>query len=107
MRRRKSYMFTNKNHPERGIMSTVLGILSDTAIGLAVFSSFEMKGKSNARLATVILLSMLFGIAGLVLGILSRLEKDKFYLFPNLGILLNAVAVIATGFIIYAGVFGI
>jgi hypothetical protein len=104
---KKNYMFTNKSHPERGIMSTILGILSDTAIGLAVFSSFTQRGNVGARLACVIMLSMLFGIAGLVLGILSRLEKDRFYFFSNVGILLNAFAVTATGFILYAGVFGL
>lgn len=104
---KKNYMFTNKSHPERGIMSTILGILSDVAIGLAVFSSFRMQGNANARLACTIMLAMIFGIAGLTLGILSRLEKDRFYLFPNLGILLNTIAVAATAFILYIGVFGL
>ena len=96
---KKNFMFTNKSQSERGIMSTVLGILSDVSIGLAVFSSF--------RIGTVILVAMLFSIAGLVFGILSRMEKDKFYFFPDLGILLNGIGVCATGFILYAGVFGL
>ena len=92
---------------ERGIMSTVLGILSDVSIGLAVFSSFRIGGRASARLGTVVLVAMLFSIAGLVFGILSRMEKDKFYFFPDLGILLNGIGVCATGFILYAGVFGL
>jgi hypothetical protein len=35
------------------------------------------------------------------------MEKDKFYFFPDLGILLNGIGVCATGFILYAGVFGL
>ena len=105
--RRRNYMFTNKSHPERGIMGTILGILSDAAIGLAVFSSFKLGGAPSARLATVILVALLFAIAGVILSILSRMEKDRFYIFPNMGILFNTVAIIAAGFIIYAGVFGI
>ncbi len=104
---KKNYMFTNKSHPERGIMSTILGILSDGAIGLAVFSSFRMQGDADARLACVILLAMLFGLVGLILGILSRIEKDTFHFFPNAGIFLNSIAVFATAFILYIGVFGI
>lgn len=105
--RKKNFMFTNKSQSERGIMSTVLGILSDVSIGLAVFSSFRIGGRASARLGTVILAAMLFSIAGLVFGILSRMEKDKFYFFPDLGILLNGIGVCATGFILYAGVFGL
>ena len=63
--------------------------------------------RASARLGTVILVAMLFSIAGLVFGILSRMEKDKFYFFPDLGILLNGIGVCATGFILYAGVFGL
>ncbi|MBQ8198522.1 MAG: hypothetical protein IJZ76_03745 [Lachnospiraceae bacterium] len=104
---KKNYMFTNKSHPERGIMSTILGILSDGAIGLAVFSSFKTGGNESARLACAVMLALIFSIVGLVLGILSRIEKDRFYLFPNLGIILNSVAVIAIAFILYIGVFGL
>ncbi len=103
---RKNYMFTNKSHPQRGIMSTILGILSDGAIGLAVFSAFKAGGAADARMACTVMLALLFAIAGLVLGILSRIEKDKFYFFPNVGILLNGIAVIAVAFILYIGVFG-
>ena len=104
---KKNYMFTNKSHPQRGIMSTILGILSDGAIGLTVFSAFEARGNADARMACMVILALIFAIVGLTLGILSRLEKDKFYFFPNVGILLNSIAVLATAFILYIGVFGL
>lgn len=105
--RRKGYMFTDKSNPQRGIMSTILGILSDGAIGLTVFSSFMNKGAMSPRHGMTIIMSLIFGIIGLVLGILSRMEEDKFYFFPVLGIILNTIAILATGFILYAGVFGL
>ena len=105
--RKRGYMFTNKSNPQRGIMSTILGILSDVSIGLAVFSSFQQAGVPSPRHGMAVMLALIFGLAGLVLGILSRLEKDKFYFFPNLGILLNILAVFAGGFILYVGVFGL
>lgn len=104
---KKNYMFTNKSHPQRGIMSTILGILSDGAIGLAVFSAFKAGGQTSMRLASSVLLAFVFALVGLVLGILSRLERDRFYFFPNVGILLNSLAVIVVAFILYIGVFGI
>lgn len=88
-------------------MSTILGILSVAAIALAVFSSFQIKGQENTRLASVVLLSLIFCITGLIFGILSRFEQDMFYFFSNLGILLNGIAILAVGFILYAGVFGL
>ena len=105
--RKKNYMFTNKSTPQRGIMATILGILSDASIGLAVFSSFRQGGAPSQRLGRAVLLALIFSVTGLVLGILSRLEKDKFYFFSNLGILLNVLGVFAGGFILYAGVFGL
>lgn len=105
--RRRGYMFTDKSNPQRGIMSTILGILSDGAIGLTVFSSFMNQGVMNPRHGMTIIMSLIFGIVGLVLGILSRMEEDKFYFFPVLGMILNTIAILATGFILYAGVFGL
>lgn len=104
---KKNYMFTNKSHPQRGIMSAILGILSDGAIGLAVFSAFKAGGETSMRLASGVLLALIFAITGLTLGIMSRLEKDRFYFFPNAGILLNSIAIIAVAFILYIGVFGL
>ena len=104
---KKNYMFTNKSHPQRGIMSTILGILSDGAIGLAVFSAFKAGGAASARLACAVILALIFSITGLTLGIMSRLEKDRFYFFPNVGIILNSIAIFAVAFILYIGVFGL
>lgn len=59
------------------------------------------------RLASSVLLAFIFALVGLVLGILSRLERDRFYFFPNVGILLNSLAVLVVAFILYIGVFGI
>ena len=88
-------------------MSAILGILSDGAIGLAVFSAFKAGGAASARLACTVIMALIFSVVGLTLGIMSRLEKDRFYFFPNVGILLNSIAIIAIAFILYVGVFGL
>lgn len=103
--RRPGYMFTNKSHPLRGIISTLLGAIDVCSMGLAVWLSFENKGASNARLGTAALFALLFSVVGLVLGILSRMEKDKFYILPNTGILLNVSVIVFTIFILFAGVY--
>lgn len=103
--RKPSYMFTNKSHPMRGVISTLLGTIDVCSLGLAVWLCFDNRGVSNARLGTAALFALLFSITGFVLGILSRLEKDKFYIFPNTGIILNFTVIAFTIFILFAGVY--
>lgn len=105
--RKPGYMFTNKSHPQRGILSTLLGVIDIGSLGLAIWLCFQNRGASNARLGTVALFALLFSIGGFVLGILSRLEKDKFYIFPTMGIVLNFLVIAFTIFIIFAGVYSV
>lgn len=105
--KRPSYMFTNKSQPQRGIISALLGVIDIVSLGLSVWLTFKAKGNASARFGAVALFALLFSIAGLVLGILSRMEKDKFYLFPNIGIILNALVIICVGLILFSGVYGL
>ncbi len=51
----------------------------------------------------VVLLSVIYAMTGMLLGVKSLLEKDIFKLFPIMGIVLNVLAVLAGGFILYLG----
>lgn len=105
--RKPNYMFTNKSHPQRGIISTLLGSIDLSSLGLAVWLCFQNRGTGTARLGTATLFALLFSIAGLILGILSRLEKDKFYIFPTIGITLNFLVIALTIFILFAGAYSL
>lgn len=100
---RKNYIFTNKEHPKKGIMSTILGVLSVGSLILAAYLSYMEKGAENMRYGSACFLALIFAFVGLVLGVLGRMEKDKFYLFCYIGIALNLVAVGMTSLILYAG----
>jgi hypothetical protein len=100
---RDRYMFTDNRHPEKGIMSTVLGVLSVTALALSVYFSYVNGGQAIMRYAAAAFVAAIFSCIGLVLGIMSRFEKDIFKLFPNLGIVLNLIAFIFVIFIIVLG----
>ncbi|MBO6015478.1 MAG: hypothetical protein J6P60_02690 [Lachnospiraceae bacterium] len=91
--RKSSYMFTNKNHPPRGIVSSVLGCMDLVSLILVTLLSFQAKGNATARHAAVTMLALLFSVIGLVFGVLARMEKDKFYLFPNIGIAINLLVI--------------
>ena len=85
-------------------MAAILGIIANVSIALAVYLTYQNKGVAPVQYGSVILLSMIFAVVGLGLGIRSCLEKDIYRLFPILGMILNSVAVMSSGFILYLGV---
>ncbi len=104
---RRKYIFTNKKESKKGIMSAVLGIIALVSLFLAVYETFRNQGQALVKYGVAALFALLFALAGIVLGIMSKMEEDRFYLFSYLGIILNLLAIAGIGFIIYAGVYGI
>lgn len=107
MARKNSYIFTNKEHSRKGVMSTVLGMISIVSFILVLFFSYQNEGVAEPRYAVALFLATIFSLVGIVLGILSKLEADKFYLFSYMGILLNGLVLAGVGFVLYAGAYGI
>ena len=103
----RKYIFTNKKESKKGIMSAVLGIIALVSLFLAVYETFRNQGQALVKYGVAALFALLFALAGIVLGIMSKMEEDRFYLFSYLGIILNLLAIAVIGFIIYAGVYGI
>lgn len=99
------YVFTDKKHPEKGILSSVLGLISVSTIVYAVYLSYQNGGQAEARYAVAVMICFVYSVAGLVLGILSRMEKDIFRLFPTLGIILNVLSIIWVGLLLYFSFF--
>lgn len=107
MLRKKHLLFTNRNHPVKGIMSTILGMISWVVVACSVYFSYNNGGEAGLRQGASVLLAFLYGIAGEAAGIVSRLEPDKYYLFSYLGIFLNTMLLGFVGFILYVGAFGL
>ena len=103
----RKYIFTNKKESKKGIMSAVLGIIALVSPFFAVYETFRNQGQALVKYGVAALFALLFALAGIVLGIMSKMEEDRFYLFSYLGIILNLLAIAGIGFIIYAGVYGI
>lgn len=85
-------------------MASILGVIANVSIVLAVYLTYQNKGVAPMQYGTVILLSLIFALIGLVLGIRSCLEKDIYRLFPVLGIIWNGIALLVGGFILYLGI---
>lgn len=105
MTRTRGYIFTNKVHSQKGIMSTILGLLSLITLGTAVYLSYLHQGEPSERYGTAAFLAAVFMIAGLILGAVSMTEKEKFMLFRVLGIVLNVLAFAVLSLILFAGAY--
>lgn len=103
--KKSSYMFTNKEHTQKGIMSTILGVISLATLGYAVFMSYRRVGDVPEQYGAATMLVMIFAFVGVGLGLVSRTERDKYYLFTYVGILLNVLALAVISVILYAGAY--
>ena len=88
----RKFIFTNKDYSPKSIMSTVLGLIDIASLGYIVYLTYKNKGVSLPRYGATGLLITIFSFVGLILGILSKSEPDRFYLFSYLGILFNILA---------------
>lgn len=105
MSKKNSYMFTNKQHTQKGIMATILGVISLVTLAYAIVMSYLKAGNVPRQYGAAVLLVMIFAFVGIALGVISKTERDKFYLFSYLGIALNVAALIVISVILYAGAY--
>ena len=88
--KRKNYIFTNRKHSLRAVMSTVLGLISNVSLGIVLYMTYLSGG--NAPLSYGLTGLLAYSTVGLILGMLTLREKDTFKMFPLLGTLLNLAA---------------
>ena len=69
---------------------------------LAVHDTFLNRGVALVRYGVVAFWCLLFSAAGLIFGIMAKMEQDKFYLFAWVGIVLNLLTLAGISFILYA-----
>ncbi|MBD5480711.1 MAG: hypothetical protein HDR11_16920 [Lachnospiraceae bacterium] len=105
MGRKKNYIFTNKKHSERAIMSTILGVISLASFVAVIYLAYAQAGNIPPGYGITGFLVAVFSIIGLVLGIMTVVEKDRYKLFPCLGIFFNLLALLGIGFVVYAGMY--
>ncbi len=103
--RKNSFMFTNKQHTQKGIMSTILGVISLATLAYTVVMSYQRNGDIPLQYGTAALRVTFFSLAGAAIGVISKTERDKYYLFSYLGIGLNVLALIFISIILYAGAY--
>ncbi len=105
MVRRTNYIFTNKRHSKKAIMSTILGIISSISLGMVIYLTYALDGEAPESFGITGLLIAVYAMTGLILGILAVAEKDRYKLFTCLGIIINLISIAGIGFVVYAGTF--
>lgn len=106
-RNSKNYIFTNKTFSQKAIMSVILGVIGITSIIVTITFTYANGGNATLEYGGVVLLCLLYGFVGMVLGILSKKEPDKYYFLSYLGMVLNIVDIAMVSLILYAGAYGL
>ena len=102
MSQKKNYMFTNRRHSRKAIMSTVFGVLCTVSMVIVIILSYIRSGDIPAGYGFTGLFAAILSLVGMLLGVLALRETDRFKLFGWLGILLNGVSLGAVSGILYA-----
>lgn len=105
MKKRKNFIFTNKKHSLRAVMSMILGIISVVSLGIVVYLTWKSGGEAQNGYGVTGLLATLFSLTGLTLGIITVRDKNYYKLFPWLGIFFNLAALGGISLILYLGAY--
>ena len=105
MAKKNSYMFTSKQHTQKGIMSTILGVISLVTLVYTIVMSYLKAGDIPRQYGVAAMLVMIFAFVGIILAAISKTERDKFYLFSYIGIVLNVLVLVVISVILYAGAY--
>lgn len=105
MKHHRGYIFTNKRHSQKAIMSTILGVISTASMVVVIYLSFLLRGETPISYGLTGLLALLMSVVGEVLGLVTVFERDRFKLFPVVGIVLNLAAIAIVAFVFYMGVY--
>ena len=100
---RKNYIFTNKKHSKKAIMSTVLGTISLISLNIVIYLSYLSGGVAQSGYGVTGFLATVFSITGLGLGIAAVRNKDYYRVFPWVGTVLNLITLGCISFLLYFG----
>lgn len=103
MHKKKRKIYTDKKHAVKGIVATVLALAALLIFGVIVYISFKNSGEAGMWIGSMALISILLGVVGLILGLMSFRKEDSYKLFAQIGSFLNVFVLLIWGLIYMIG----
>lgn len=101
---RHGYKFTNKMNTTGGIAATVIGVSAIILFVTGIIISYQHKGNAGLIVGAIGSAVFIINTIGLVIGLQSFKERERFYLFSWIGTIMNGVLWAAMCLIIAAGI---
>ena len=97
------YRFTDKNNTTGGIVSSLLAVVGLCLFVVGVIISYKEKGNAGIIVGALGTVAFIQSCIGMIIGLKSFKEKDKFYLFSWIGVIVNGIMWLAMCIIIAGG----
>ncbi len=88
------YKFSDKSPTLGGTISTIMGIVALITFMWGVFVAFKAKGYAGIEVGTYAIITFLLSLLGMIIGLISFKEDDKFYLLSKIGSLLCGIMLV-------------
>lgn len=86
--------FSNRKHAVGGIVASGMALISVLLFVLSVILSYKAEGFGGTSVGTVALLSLAFSVFGLIFGLTSYREINKYYTFSAVGSVASGIMVV-------------
>ena len=100
---RRGYRFTDKNNTSLGIASSIFGAISLCLFIVGVVISYKENGEAGLIVGAIGSVAFILNCIGIIMGLKSFKERDKFYLFSWIGVISNGIMWIIMCIIIAGG----
>lgn len=103
----RKYLFTSRKTSYKGIVSFIAGVISLISFLIIISIVLKTGGNVDERFGAAGFMSCLFSVAGVIIGIISLVEKETFRFFPRLGTAISLITAFLWGGVIYVGFVGL
>lgn len=103
MHKKKRKIYTDKKHAVKGIVATFLAVAALILFAVIIYISFKHGGEADMWIGSLALISILLGVVGLILGLMSFRNENSYKLFAQIGSFLNVFVLLIWGLIYMIG----
>lgn len=98
------YKFSTKKHSVGGIISSIMALSATALFVRAVYLSFKASGEGGTVVGAFALSALAVALFGLVIGLISYKESDRYYTFSFIGSLSNGIMLVLMVMLLIVGI---